>query len=67
MGSEKRIEYTAIGGAVNEAVRLCREAGPGEIRIGGRTHSDVHEDVQVQAVEGAEPSAHTVLGLKYLS
>jgi adenylate cyclase len=67
MGSDKRVEYTAIGGPANEAFRLCREAAVGEIRIGERTHADVHEDVQVQPAEGEETSAHAVVGLKYLS
>jgi serine/threonine protein kinase/class 3 adenylate cyclase len=69
MGSEKRVEYTAIGTAVNEAFRLCRESKKGEIRIGGRTYQDVHEDVQVEPLEeaGVEPERkiHTVVGLKY--
>ncbi|MBI3448556.1 MAG: GAF domain-containing protein [Acidobacteria bacterium] len=71
MGSDKRVEYTAIGGVVNLAFRLCREAAAGEIRIGGRTHADVHEDVKVQALDAdaspGDPRAHVVVGLKYLS
>jgi serine/threonine protein kinase/class 3 adenylate cyclase len=64
MGSERRVEYTAIGPTVNEAFRLCRDGQPGEIRIGGRTHEDIQEDVQVEPVDG---KVHRILGLKYFS
>jgi serine/threonine protein kinase/class 3 adenylate cyclase len=70
MGTDKRVEYTAIGEAVNQAFQLCREAAPGEIRIGGGTHADVHEDVRVEPVgrdrPTSDPQAHVVVGLKYL-
>ena len=71
MGSDKRVEYTAIGSIVNQAFQHCRDAAHGEIRIAGRTLADVHEDVRVEPVAGAadpsRPAPHRVVGLKYLT
>ena len=71
MGSDKRVEYTTIGDAVNRAFRICREAAPGEIRIGEKTHADVHEDVLVEPAgedrPASDPGVHVVIGMKYIS
>ena len=70
MGSDKRVEYTVVGAAVNQAFRLCRESRPGEIRIGARTHAGINEDVEVLPLgetSASDPEARLVVGLKYLS
>ncbi len=69
MGTDRRVEYTAIGHVVNQAFRYCREAVAGEIRIGGATYDNIQDDVRVEPLaEGTAssgPAAHRVLGLKY--
>ena len=49
IGFEGRFEYTAIGTVVNFGKRLCDRAGPGEILLGQRVFSAVHD--QIDAVQ----------------
>jgi class 3 adenylate cyclase len=37
IGAASRLEYTAVGPAVNLAARLCSEAVHGEVLVDGRT------------------------------
>jgi len=70
MGSDKRVEYTALGRTANRAFELCREASPGEIRIGERTQAELQGDVRLEPVADPESAArrvHRVVGLKYLT
>jgi adenylate cyclase len=39
LGTERRMDYTAIGDTVNVASRLTSQAGPGQIVISAATHS----------------------------
>lgn len=59
-GSEDRMDYTIIGGAVNTAARLESAAAPGEILISYETFAHVRDDVQ--CIEKGEV---TVKGIAY--
>jgi adenylate cyclase len=41
LGTERRMDYTAIGDTVNVASRLTSQAGPGQIVISAATHSQI--------------------------
>jgi adenylate cyclase len=49
-GFEGRFDYTAIGGVVNLAARLCSEAQPGQILIDRRMRAVLDDDWECEAV-----------------
>jgi class 3 adenylate cyclase len=49
-GFEGRWDYSAIGGVVNLAARLCSKAQPGQILIDRRTRAALEDDWQLEPV-----------------
>jgi class 3 adenylate cyclase len=71
IGSEQRVDYTAVGAVVNLAARFQAHAGPGQILITGPTYERVRDlvvvaDVGTQSVRGHTEwvQAFSVLGRK---
>ena len=54
VGGAGRLEYAAVGSAVNLASRLCEEAGPGEILVAAQTVAAIAPGA---AQAGLEPAA----------
>jgi len=54
IGGAGRLEYAAVGSAVNLASRLCEEAGPGEVLIAAQTVAAIDATT---SRAGLEPSA----------
>lgn len=51
VGTQKRMEYTAIGDSVNIAKRLQENAAPGQILISAQSYEAIKDTIQVQQID----------------
>jgi class 3 adenylate cyclase len=62
IGTKSRLEYTAVGPAVNLAARLCSEAADGEILIAAETRERVRADPVFKSIVAARDVALKGIG-----
>jgi class 3 adenylate cyclase len=51
IGTQQRVEYTAIGDSVNTAKRIQENAGRGQILISAEAYAQVADQVEARQVE----------------
>jgi adenylate cyclase len=51
LGTPHRMDYTAIGDAVNVAARLTSQAGPNQILISAATYAEIAEHVPARRLD----------------